>query len=135
MRGVLITEPGQYGLQNLPDPAPGPGDVIVAPDGCGICGTDLHIIAGAVPFTRYPIVPGHEFAGEVVAAGSDVDHVRVGDVVAVEPSLFCGHCRPCRTGRENLCLDFDSIGVGRQDGETSAGQRYSVWIFCPSVSS
>ncbi len=116
MRAVLITEPGQYGLETLPDPTPDVGDVIVAPDGCGICGTDLHIIAGEVPFTRYPIVPGHEFSGEIVAAGRGVDHVRVGDVVAVEPSLFCGHCPPCRTGRENLCLNFDSIGVGQQNG-------------------
>ena len=116
MRAVLITEPGNYGLENLPDPTPDVGDVIVAPDGCGICGTDLHILAGEVPFTRYPIVPGHEFSGEVVAAGSGVDHVQVGDIVAVEPSLFCTHCPPCRTGRENLCLNFDSIGVGQQNG-------------------
>jgi 2-desacetyl-2-hydroxyethyl bacteriochlorophyllide A dehydrogenase len=116
MRAVLITEPGKYALENLPDPVPEPGDVIVAPDGCGICGTDLHILAGDVPFTRYPIVPGHEFSGEVVALGSGVDHVGVGDVVAVEPSLFCGRCGPCRTGRENLCLNFDSIGVGKQNG-------------------
>jgi 2-desacetyl-2-hydroxyethyl bacteriochlorophyllide A dehydrogenase len=116
VRAVLISEPGQYALEDLPDPEPGVGDVIVAPDGCGICGTDLHILAGEVPFTSYPIVPGHEFSGEVVAAGSGVDHVRVGDVVAVEPSLFCGRCGPCRTGRENLCLNFDSIGVGQQNG-------------------
>ena len=116
MRAVLITEPGNYGLEDLPDPTPDVGDVIVAPDGCGICGTDLHILAGEVPFTRYPIVPGHEFSGEVVAAGSGVDHVQVGDIVAVEPSLFCTHCPPCRTGRENLCLNFDSIGVGQQNG-------------------
>ncbi|HYF27026.1 MAG TPA: zinc-dependent alcohol dehydrogenase family protein [Baekduia sp.] len=116
MRAVLISEPGEFGLEELPDPTPRPGEVVVAPDGCGICGTDLHILAGEVPFTHYPIVPGHEFAGEVVAVGKGVDNVRIGDVVAVEPSLFCGRCRPCRTGRENLCENFDSIGVGAQNG-------------------
>jgi len=116
MRAVVITQPGRFSLETLPDPTAGPGELVVAPDGCGICGTDLHILAGEVPFTSYPIVPGHEFSGTVVEVGEGVDHVGAGDVVAVEPSLFCGRCRPCRTGRENLCENFDSIGVGRQNG-------------------
>src|SRR3712207_1179674 len=116
MRAVVISQPGRFSLETLPDATAGPGEVVVAPDACGICGTDLHILAGEVPFTSYPIVPGHEFSGAVVEVGEGVDHVRAGDVVAVEPSLFCGRCRPCRTGRENLCENFDSIGVGRQNG-------------------
>ena len=116
MRALVIPEPGRFSLETLPDPSAGPGELVIAPDACGICGTDLHILAGEVPFTSYPIVPGHEFSGEVVEAGEGVDHVRVGDVVAVEPSLFCGRCHQCRRGRENLCENFDSIGVGRQNG-------------------
>jgi 2-desacetyl-2-hydroxyethyl bacteriochlorophyllide A dehydrogenase len=116
MRAVLISEPGRFSLENLPDPAPRAGEVVVAPHGCGICGTDLHILEGDVPFTTYPIVPGHEFSGELVAVGAGVDTLAGGDVVAVEPSLFCGRCVPCRTGRENLCKNFDSIGVGQQNG-------------------
>ena len=112
MKAVLITEPKQVALVELPDPAPGVRDLVVKVEACGICGTDLHILDGEFPPTRYPIVPGHEFCGEVVAAGAEVESPRVGDFVAVDPSLFCGRCRFCRAGRFNLCEYWDGIGVG-----------------------
>ena len=65
---------------------------------CGICGTDLHILDGEFA-PSLPIVPGHEFAGEVVAIGRGVDQLVVGDRVAVDPSLYCGACAECRRGR------------------------------------
>jgi NADPH2:quinone reductase len=85
---------------------------------CGICGTDLHIFEGEFPPTPYPIVPGHEFAGEVVAVGKDIlskssakgTRFAVGSRIAVDPSLFCGHCIFCRTGHGNLCLNWNAIG-------------------------
>jgi 2-desacetyl-2-hydroxyethyl bacteriochlorophyllide A dehydrogenase len=85
--------------------------VLVRVDCCGICGTDLHILDGEFPPTPYPIVPGHEFAGEVVAiaTGTGPD-LSVGDKVAVDPSLFCGWCRRCRSGRGNLCEHWGAIG-------------------------
>ncbi len=70
---------------------------------CGICGTDLHIADGEFPPTPYPIVPGHEFAGEVVALGPGVSGLSEGTRVAVDPSLYCGRCRFCRVGKGNLC--------------------------------
>src|ERR1700688_5193750 len=99
MRAIVLDRPGSFRVAEVPDPTPGPGQVVVKVDACGICGTDLHILDGEFPPTRYPIVPGHEFCGEVVAAGAEVESPRVGDFVAVDPSLFCGRCRYCRAGR------------------------------------
>jgi 2-desacetyl-2-hydroxyethyl bacteriochlorophyllide A dehydrogenase len=102
-------------VETVPDPAPGPREVVVAVAGCGICGTDLHIAEGEFAPTL-PVVPGHEFAGEVVAAGTDVSELRVGDQVAVDPSLYCHECHYCRRGRGNLCERWGAIGVSTAGG-------------------
>lgn len=114
MRAVVISEPGRVELTDVPDPAPGPRDVVVAVSAVGICGTDLHILDGDAG--RLPVVPGHEIAGEVVAAGRDVDSVAVGDRVVVDPNLPCLVCRPCRRGRTNLCENLEALGVTRSGG-------------------
>ncbi|MFE9324690.1 zinc-dependent alcohol dehydrogenase family protein [Nocardia sp. NPDC052278] len=110
MRAVVIETPGRFSVQNVPDPTPEPGEVVVRVDAVGICGTDVHIADGEFPPTPYPIVPGHEFAGSVVALGSGVGGVRIGDSVAVDPSLFCGACHYCAIGRGNLCERWGAIG-------------------------
>jgi 2-desacetyl-2-hydroxyethyl bacteriochlorophyllide A dehydrogenase len=102
-------------VETVPDPAPGPREVVVAVAGCGICGTDLHIAEGEFAPTL-PVVPGHEFAGEVVALGADVTELRVGDQVAVDPSLYCHECHYCRRGRGNLCERWGAIGVSTAGG-------------------
>jgi len=117
MRAVIIDAPGIIRVDNVPDPTPRPDEVLVRVGACGICGTDLHIIDGDSPLARYPIIPGHEFAGEVVALGSDVaqrygkENITVGSRIAVEPNLYCGYCDSCRTGHENLCLNYAALGV------------------------
>ncbi len=116
MRAVVIAAPGQVRIEQLPDPAPGSGEVVVQVEACGICGTDLHILDGDFAPTRYPIVPGHEFCGEVVATGPEGRGHRLGDFVAVDPSLFCGRCRYCRAGRFNLCESWDGVGVAHTNG-------------------
>ena len=110
MRTAVIVTPGEIAIETVPDPAPGPKEVVVRVAGCGICGTDLHILEGEFA-PAYPIVPGHEFAGEVVAVGSAVSELRVGDQVAVDPSLHCGECYYCRRARGNLCENWAAIGV------------------------
>lgn len=117
MQAVVIQEPGVVEVTTVPDPEPGPRDVVVKVAGCGICGTDLHILEGEFAPTL-PVVPGHEFAGEVVAVGAEVpaDKVRVGDQVAVDPSLHCGECYYCRRGRGNLCENWAAIGVTTSGG-------------------
>ncbi|BCJ67421.1 zinc-dependent alcohol dehydrogenase family protein [Polymorphospora rubra] len=115
MKAAVIVTPGQVALETVPDPAPGPRDVVVQVAACGICGTDLHIMDGEFA-PAYPVVPGHEFAGEVVAVGSGVTEVRVGDRVAVDPSLHCGECYYCRRARGNLCENWAAIGVTTAGG-------------------
>lgn len=112
MRAVVIEQPGSLRVDTVKDPEPGPRDVVVVVSGCGLCGTDMHILEGEFA-PSYPLVPGHEFAGEVVALGSDVTELSVGDRVAVDPSLFCGECHYCRIGRGNLCERWGAIGVTR----------------------
>jgi len=119
MRAVVIDAPGRIRVDNVPDPTPRPDEVLVRVGACGICGTDLHIIDGDSPLARYPVIPGHEFAGEVVALGYDIAqsngngeaNITVGSRVAIDPNLYCGHCDFCRTGHENLCLNYAALGV------------------------
>ncbi|MBA3906830.1 MAG: zinc-dependent alcohol dehydrogenase family protein [Pseudonocardiales bacterium] len=97
-------------LQEVPEPAPGAGQVRIAVTACGICGTDLHILEGEFA-PSLPIVPGHEFAGTVVAIGTGVTELTVGARVAVDPSLYCNECHYCRLGKNNLCERWNAIGV------------------------
>ena len=111
MRAVLIGGAGRVEVTEVPDPTPAPGQLVVRVGACGLCGTDVHIADGTFPPAPYPLVPGHEFAGEVVAVGPDVTvDLSVGDRVGVDPSLYCGHCEPCRSGRGNLCANWGAIG-------------------------
>lgn len=115
MRAALIEAPGKVVVTTVPDPVPGPRDVVVAVAACGLCGTDLHILQGEFAPTL-PVVPGHEFAGEVVGIGSEVTELALGDRVAVDPSLYCHECRYCRAGRGNLCERWNAIGVSVPGG-------------------
>lgn len=110
MRAVVVSEPGSAVLASVPDPTPGPTDVIVRVRGCGICGTDLHLVSGDLGTDRFPLIPGHEPWGEVVDCGPEVTNVRVGQLVAVDPSLHCGQCAPCRRGQGNMCEHWGAIG-------------------------
>jgi 2-desacetyl-2-hydroxyethyl bacteriochlorophyllide A dehydrogenase len=109
MRAARIVAPGRVEVTSIDDPTPRPGDVIVAVAAVGICGTDLHILAGE--HGRLPVVPGHEIAGTVVAVGADVRALLVGDRVAIDPTLPCDGCRWCRRGRQNLCETLGALGV------------------------
>lgn len=111
MRAALIDTPGSVSITTVDDPTPGPRDVVVEVAAVGICGTDIHILDGDFAPTPYPIVPGHEFAGTVVALGPAVTELSEGDRVAVDPSLFCGECHFCSIGRGNLCERWNAIGV------------------------
>ncbi|MYS21077.1 2-desacetyl-2-hydroxyethyl bacteriochlorophyllide A dehydrogenase [Streptomyces sp. DvalAA-14] len=110
MKAAVISSPGNVGVETVDDPAPDPSGVVVKVAACGLCGTDLHILRGEFAPTL-PIVPGHEFAGEIVAVGGRVRGLAVGDQVAVDPSLYCHECHYCRLGRNNLCERWAAIGV------------------------
>jgi 2-desacetyl-2-hydroxyethyl bacteriochlorophyllide A dehydrogenase len=110
VKAAIIQSVGQIGIETIDDPAPGRREVVVEVAGCGICGTDLHILDGEFAPTL-PIVPGHEFSGTVVAAGAAVTELAVGARVAVDPSLHCHECYQCKRGRGNLCENWAAIGV------------------------
>jgi 2-desacetyl-2-hydroxyethyl bacteriochlorophyllide A dehydrogenase len=116
VRALVVPEPGTASLETIDDPAPQAGQVVVRVEAAGICGTDLHILDGHLPPAVYPLVPGHEVAGEVVALGPDVDLVEEGQRVAVDPSVFCGSCHQCRAGWPNLCDRWGGMGVTRSGG-------------------
>ncbi|OFI38166.1 alcohol dehydrogenase [Arthrobacter sp. SW1] len=110
MKAALVTTPGTLEVTEFPDPTPRAGDLILKVAAAGICGTDLHILHGGFA-KALPLVPGHEFAGEIVAVGADVTGFRVGDRVTADPNMPCRSCPSCRVGRGNLCDDFQALGV------------------------
>ncbi|MCX5239452.1 L-threonine 3-dehydrogenase [Streptomyces prunicolor] len=125
-------EPGLW-LADVPEPAIGPGDVLIRVLRTGICGTDLHIRnwdGWARQTIRTPLVLGHEFVGEVVGTGRDVADIAVGELVSGEGHLVCGKCRNCLAGRRHLCRATVGLGVGRAGAfaEYVALPAANVWV-------
>jgi len=117
MRAVVIERPGLARLSELTTPEPGAGEVLVRVAAAGICGSDLELLHGSRParYVRYPVVPGHEWAGTVVRLGPGVEGVAAGDPVVAEGFRSCGACDRCREGRTNLCLaDYAETGFTHQ---------------------
>jgi D-arabinose 1-dehydrogenase-like Zn-dependent alcohol dehydrogenase len=103
-------------LETVPDPVCGPEDLILAVSGCGVCATDLKIIAGHVRSVRLPHLLGHEIAGVVAAVGAQVTDVRVGDKVCAHMYVPCLECANCRAGRTNICLTLSEGKVAGRLG-------------------
>lgn len=119
MKAIVIEGPGLVRLAEMAFPTPGPGEVLIRSRAVGICGSDVELYQGTRPegFYRYPLVPGHEWSGEVVAIGERVRGLSVGDKVVVEGILWCGTCPNCRIGLTNLCeAGYDEIGFTRPGG-------------------
>ena len=105
MFAMVLDAPGQpLRPAQLPDPVPGPGQVLVRVRACAVCRTDLHVVDGELPHPKLPLIPGHEIVGEVLACGPGPPRSRIGQRVGI-PWLghTCGACPYCRAGRENLC--------------------------------
>ena len=108
-------EPGLW-IDDVPKPAPGAHEVLIRVHKTSICGTDLHIHrwdAWARETIPVPMVVGHEFMGEIAEVGADVDGLRVGQRVAGEGHITCGHCRNCKGGRREFCHNHVGLGVTR----------------------
>jgi threonine 3-dehydrogenase len=108
-------EPGLW-LENVPEPQPGINDVKVRVLMTGICGTDLHIYdwdEWARSTIPVPLVIGHEFVGEIVEVGSNVNDFHPGELVSGEGHVVCGRCRNCLAGRRHLCAHSQGVGVNR----------------------
>jgi succinate semialdehyde reductase (NADPH) len=106
MKAAVVREQsGPFRIEEIRDPEPGRGEILVDVAACGVCHTDLHIHDGSVPFPR-PCVLGHEVSGVVAAVGDDVASLAVGDRVAGAFVMPCGSCPQCKAGREELCEPF-----------------------------
>ena len=114
MKAVVLRAPGQYGVEEVPIPEPGYGEVLVEIRSVAICGSDPGIFAGNVRKDgwppHYPFIAGHEFAGKVVKLGPGAEQLKVGDRVAGEAHCGCGVCRMCKEGLYNLCLNYGHGG-------------------------
>ncbi len=105
MKAMVLHAPGTpLRAEELPDPQPGPGEVLLRVRACGVCRTDLHLVDGELPDPKLPVIPGHQIAAVVERPGEGCERFAKGDRVGV-PWLgwACGECRFCRSGRENLC--------------------------------
>src|SRR6202161_1623473 len=110
MKAVVYDAPGSFAIKQIPTPDPKPGEVRVRVRQTGICGTDLHIHNGKF-FAEFPLTPGHELVGPVDALGDGTEGLRVGEFVAVNPNMNCGHCEYCRVGRTLMCANLKGLGT------------------------
>jgi len=109
VQAVKLVAAHDMQLVDMPDPEPGPGDVVVRVDGCGICGSDLSSYKVGL-FTD--TVPGHELAGTVAAVGAGVASWKPGDVTVIDPKTPCGMCDDCRAGEPHRCAMALTSGIG-----------------------
>ena len=98
--------------------APGPGPALLRVHACGVCGTDVHIFAGGKGSASVtpPVLRGHELSGTVEALGPGVTGLKAGDLVSVDPNIYCGTCPSCRQGRKQLCRAMEAVGVTMDGG-------------------
>jgi D-arabinitol dehydrogenase (NADP+) len=137
MLAVVYDRPGSFEVRPIPKPAPGPREVLLRVIIAGVCGTDLHLHDGEFG-PSYPLIPGHEIVGEVVALGPGVDEVRLGETVTIDNTASCGRCAECRRARPAYCQQLVAQGVNAPGGfaefvVTSANRCFSVDDLQPEV--
>jgi 2-desacetyl-2-hydroxyethyl bacteriochlorophyllide A dehydrogenase len=115
MKAAVLEAVGQLVVRDVDVPTIGPKDVLVKSRACGVCGTDVHIWEGDF-FPSFPLIPGHELAGEVVEVGRDVKDLVKGDRVMVDPTVTCDDCHFCQINRQNHCLNWNALGVTKDGG-------------------
>src|SRR5262249_28122882 len=129
---VLFETKSLLQAQQLPDPKPADGEILVRVAACAVCRTDLHVVDAELPNPKLPLVPGHEVVGRVIAAGPNTSRFAVGDRVGI-PWLgrTCGECMYCKNGMENLCDRPQFTGYTRDGGYSelaTADERFCVPI-------
>ena len=115
-RRVFVSAPDVVEVVGEAVPDLEPGEALVEMLVSGVCGSDKAGAHGEHAFFKPPYYPGHEVVGVVVAVADGVDEVVAGERVTVEPTLVCGHCKPCRHGAENLCENLEFFGCGYREG-------------------
>ncbi|MEA2378950.1 MAG: hypothetical protein QOD13_2857 [Thermoleophilaceae bacterium] len=116
MKAAVFHGSGELRVDSVPQPRPGPDEVLVRVHRCGICGTDLHIVGGSFRTPNLPLIIGHEFAGEVVEAGPDAGDLKPGDRVTADINIACGRCYFCRKRSKLFCPSIRQLGVHTHGG-------------------
>src|ERR1700744_4747644 len=111
MKALILEDLKELQLRDVDTPTPGPNDLLIAVQACGICGSDVHGYDGSTGRRIPPIVMGHEASGTVAAVGADVTKFKVGDRVTFDSTVSCGHCAYCLKGEVNLCDNRQVMGV------------------------
>jgi L-iditol 2-dehydrogenase len=117
-RALVVQQSGGVGIEHRPELQPGPGEVVIRPAFCGVCGTDLELLRGEVDpaYVRYPLTLGHEWSGTVEAVGAGVEGIGPADRCVAECIVPCGHCERCAAGETNVCETYDELGFTREGG-------------------
>jgi threonine dehydrogenase-like Zn-dependent dehydrogenase len=115
MQALRLDAVGQLSIAEVAKPVPGPDELLVRIEACGICGTDRHLFLGEFPAAP-PVTLGHEFSGIVEAVGVATQGFAIGMRVTCDPNISCGRCSQCRRGRVNLCEKLQAIGIHRDGG-------------------
>lgn len=132
MKAAVTTAPGAMEIQETDDPAPGPGQALLAIEAVGLCGSDFHLYDGRHPYAHFPQIQGHEIVARIEAFGPGYDGpLSAGDRVVVEPLNPCGRCFACRRGRYNCCASLQVMGAHipgglREFAAVPAGRLYPV---------
>lgn len=112
MKSAVIQKAGEIKLQETMMPELNEGEALIRVKYCGICGSDLHVLHGQHPTAEFPVIPGHEFVGELVdVKGAGADKFQKGDMVIAQPFFSCGNCEPCAQGHDNVCHDLHFMGA------------------------
>src|SRR3954464_8895225 len=132
MRALVVTGPDDFAVRDVDRPRPGPFEVVCRVRAAAICGTDPHIIQGHYPGfwpKEWPLIPGHEWCGDVVELGEDPGALgwTVGTRVAGTSHAPCGYCPRCIEGRYNICENFGVEGLHAQYGHNTAG-AYAEYV-------
>lgn len=116
MRAIVYKDKNQSTLSSLEEPTPAAKEVVIDVRASGICHTDIEVLKGNYGENAFPLVPGHEYAGEVSAIGVEVKNFKVGDRVVVDPNFECENCRACKKGWAHLCENLGAYGVTKNGG-------------------
>jgi L-iditol 2-dehydrogenase len=111
MKALLLSEYGRLDTVDVPMPRPGPDEILVRVEACGICGSDVHGFDGSSGRRIPPLIMGHEAAGTVAAVGPNATTFEPGDPVTFDSTVYCGHCQYCLKGEMNLCENRQVLGV------------------------
>ena len=131
MKALVLRAPNEFGIETVPDPKPGPFEVLCKVERVGICGTDVHMVQGHYDNwpAYYPFIPGHEWSGEIIELGEGAEDFgwAIGDQVAGSSHAGCKYCKMCIEGRYQLCLNYGKSHIHSHYGHTAQG-AYAEYV-------